>query len=433
MSALGKRLRQLRVERGLTQTEVTGGEYSKEYVSQVELGKTEPSRRALKLFAKHLDIDESYFETGIDPGGRERFESLLTAGDVLTARGEVTEALAVFDRARVMALRTENPAYVWRVEVGRAWSLHRLGRHDQALDLLGGARAYFTTTASPARERAEVLFRMGSVREAVGDLQLALELFAETLTLLDTGAQPADSLRLRALSHIAGIHTRRHDLVAAAEAAQAALDVAAGAEDRRAVADAYWQAARVEERRGDYARSNEYALRARDLLVELGERSDAARVLRDLGVVKTHLGAFDDAQACFERGLDLLRAADDPTTRVELLNGAAAAKLAGGDCRGAFETAGESLDVLAREGSVEGAVRGRARLARCAALLGMAEVGRARMEWQAAADAFGAEADGATRGLLLVAEGDVLLAEGRVAEAAGAFRRATIVVQGMGI
>ena len=430
-SAVGRRLRQLRVERGLTQTEVTGGGYSKEYVSQVELGKTVASRRAIKFFAQFLDVDESYFETGVDPAGRERFESLLTAGEVLTARGEAEEATAVFAGAQAIAARAENPSFVWRAEVGRAWALHALGRHREALDLLAGARSYYAEAAPRGREVAEVLYRLGCVRETVGDLQSALGSFEEALRVLDPDERSADSLRLRTLARITGIHARRQDLAAAVEAARAARELAAVAEDRRAVADAFWQAARVEGQRGEYARANEYGLRARDLLSELGERRDTARVLRDLGVVKMQMGASADALACFDQGLEALRTADDPATRASLLNEAAAAKLALGDLAGALRTAGDCLDVLGGD-RAHGVPAGEAHLTRCAALLAGGEVDRARHELLAAVEACGAEADRVVRGRLLVAEGDLLLVEGRVVEAAGAFRRATMELQGAG-
>jgi tetratricopeptide (TPR) repeat protein len=430
LSTIGKRLRHLRVERGLTQTEVTGSEYSKEYVSQVELGKTLPSRRAIELFAKYLDVDESYFETGIDSAGRERFESLLAAGAVLTERGEAEEALVVFERARVIATRAENPTYNCRVDTGRAWALHALGRHPEALDLLAGSRAYYLAAAPEGRELADVLYRLGHVREAVGDLQSALGLYEETLSLLDPEEQPGDSLRLRTLSDVVGIHARRHDLVAAAQAAQKALELAEASTDRRAVADAWWEAARVEERRGDYARSYEYALRARDLLVELGERRGAARVLHDLGSVRTRMGAAGEALACFDSGLELLRTTDDPVARAELLNGSAAAKLALGDHAGAYETAGASLDALAGDRSATTLV-GDAHLTRSAALLAAGQIDRARGEFEAAVAAYGPEADRTVQSRLSLAEGDVLLAEGRVAEAAAVFRRSAIVLQGM--
>ena len=44
-SRLGDRLRQLRVAAGLTQTDLAGDRFSKEYISQIERGKTRPTRR----------------------------------------------------------------------------------------------------------------------------------------------------------------------------------------------------------------------------------------------------------------------------------------------------------------------------------------------------------------------------------------------------
>ena len=42
-SGVAERLRTLRKHAGLTQTELAGERFSKEYVSQIELGKTRPS------------------------------------------------------------------------------------------------------------------------------------------------------------------------------------------------------------------------------------------------------------------------------------------------------------------------------------------------------------------------------------------------------
>ena len=44
---LGERLRQLRVAAGLTQTDLAGERFSKEYVSQIERGKTRPTRETI--------------------------------------------------------------------------------------------------------------------------------------------------------------------------------------------------------------------------------------------------------------------------------------------------------------------------------------------------------------------------------------------------
>ena len=63
-SGLGTRLRQLRVAAGLTQSDLAGDRFSKEYVSQIERGKTRPTPQTLGWIAERLGVDTSYLETG---------------------------------------------------------------------------------------------------------------------------------------------------------------------------------------------------------------------------------------------------------------------------------------------------------------------------------------------------------------------------------
>src|SRR6184192_725814 len=61
---LGERLRQLRVAAGLTQSDLAGDRFSKEYVSQIERGKTRPTSQTLSWIAERLGVDASYLERG---------------------------------------------------------------------------------------------------------------------------------------------------------------------------------------------------------------------------------------------------------------------------------------------------------------------------------------------------------------------------------
>ena len=51
---LGERLRQLRGAAGLTQSDLAGDRFSKEYVSQIERGKTRPTRETVDWLAIRL-------------------------------------------------------------------------------------------------------------------------------------------------------------------------------------------------------------------------------------------------------------------------------------------------------------------------------------------------------------------------------------------
>src|SRR5919199_4289682 len=63
-SGLGRRLHELRVAAGLTQSELAGDRFSKEYVSQIERGKTRPTPQTLAWIAERLGVDVSYLQTG---------------------------------------------------------------------------------------------------------------------------------------------------------------------------------------------------------------------------------------------------------------------------------------------------------------------------------------------------------------------------------
>ena len=62
---LGERLRQLRVAAGLTQSELAGERFSKEYVSQIERGKTRPTSETIEWLAVRLGVDAGFLANGV--------------------------------------------------------------------------------------------------------------------------------------------------------------------------------------------------------------------------------------------------------------------------------------------------------------------------------------------------------------------------------
>ena len=77
-SAIGERVRQLRIARGLTQAEVARDRVTKEYVSQIERGRARPTARTLDWLAERLGVERAYLETGSSSGPRPRSTALGT-------------------------------------------------------------------------------------------------------------------------------------------------------------------------------------------------------------------------------------------------------------------------------------------------------------------------------------------------------------------
>src|SRR5438067_13892962 len=74
---LGRRVRRLRNERGLTQTELAAQRVSKEYISQIETGKTRPTEQTLTWLAERLGVDTHYLEDGVSDRDHREHEAMV--------------------------------------------------------------------------------------------------------------------------------------------------------------------------------------------------------------------------------------------------------------------------------------------------------------------------------------------------------------------
>src|ERR671928_2018254 len=64
--SVGMRLKRLRLERGLSQRELSGPGVSYAYISRIEAGARTPSVKALRMLARKLGVSVEYLETGRD-------------------------------------------------------------------------------------------------------------------------------------------------------------------------------------------------------------------------------------------------------------------------------------------------------------------------------------------------------------------------------
>src|SRR5205809_786057 len=113
---LGERLRQLRVAAGMTQTDLAGERFSKEYVSQIERGKTRPTGETMDLLdrARHLSEGSEFSDL-------ERADVLFRLGVARYKLSSVQTAINLFDEALKLAESTPLPSdhlrsniFAWR-------------------------------------------------------------------------------------------------------------------------------------------------------------------------------------------------------------------------------------------------------------------------------------------------------------------------------
>src|SRR2546430_14613801 len=230
---LGERLRQLRVAAGLTQSDVAGDRFSKEYVSQIERGKTRPTRETIEWLAARLGVDPGFLANGVATDERGRLEGALARAEAMIEALENDEAAAEYEALVPAARATGVPELTARALVGAGRTQMRLGALRAALELLNEARVIVEGAAFSDIERAEVLYALGVCRYQLNSTQTALGLLNEALALAERSGLPSDQLRSNILSWRSRCWRRQRDYEAAREDIQRALPLAEGADGPR--------------------------------------------------------------------------------------------------------------------------------------------------------------------------------------------------------
>src|SRR3984893_19242074 len=128
---LGQRIRRVRQERGMSLARVSGADFSRAFLHQVEHGQSQPSTRVLRVIAGRLGPEVDYLLEGRLPGVER--ELALEKGRVLLAMGNARRALAALGSA---VESTEWPLGT-DARLCQAEALLALGRETEARGILG--------------------------------------------------------------------------------------------------------------------------------------------------------------------------------------------------------------------------------------------------------------------------------------------------------
>jgi tetratricopeptide (TPR) repeat protein len=302
-SGVGERLRALRVAAGLTQTQLAGARFSKEYVSQIERGKTRPTDETVAWLAEQLGVDPQYLAQGVAADVRHRIEAQLERAEALSEAHRDQEAVDAFREARASVAGFGSPELELRALAGEGWALQELGAAREAIEVLQTARELTELPVFADVDRADVLFRLGCCRYRISSIPTAIALFDEALELADRSGLPCDLLRARILAWRSRCRRRQADYEAAREDVERAIELARGMDDPRVVAGAYFQASWVAEKTGHWVLARQYAQQAKAIYQELNDTRNTGRLMLNLGGLQLLLGhpeqAIDHLTASF--------------------------------------------------------------------------------------------------------------------------------------
>jgi transcriptional regulator with XRE-family HTH domain len=426
--SLGERLRALRVAAGLTQSDLAGGRFSKEYLSQIERGKTRPTAETLEWLAGRLRVDPTYLESGVSAEERSRAEAVLARAEAVSESHRYEESLREFARAHGAVAGTGAPELELRLLLGESWAQIQVGGIQEALGLLARARELAERPGFSDVDRAAVLFRLGVCRYKLSSISTALGLLNTALDLADRSGLPSDLLRADILGWRSRCYRRQRDWQAARDDVERALELAESTNDRRAAAQTYFQASLVAERQGHWLLARTYAERARGYYEELNDRANVGRLLNNLGGLNFTLGNPEKAVQLLGNAFEIaLEAGDEPEAGLAMCS-LAQVHLDVNDPQSAANEANRALELFAgREDYLQGI--GTAQLVLGRALLEQDRLNEAEEMLRAADRSFEQTSSVSHRAAAWVAQGDLAQKRGADREAAHQYRRAAEALQ----
>ena len=425
---VGARVRLLRRSAGLSQAELAAGRFSKEYVSQIELGKTRPTREALEWLAGRLATDREFLEHGVTRAEAERYETALRSAELLVEAHRYDDALREFRAVREAAGTVAAPQLLFRLLRAEAWARTRTGELDAAMSLLEEAAALAVTSGFSDVDRAEVVFQVGVVRYSQSSIPEAVVLFDEALKLARSAERSADRLRSDIFHWRARCYRRNRDWVAAHEDIERALELAEACSDPRRVADALFQASLVAQRQGRWVLARTYAERSRTLFETLGDQATVGRLLNNLAGLNHLLDNVGQAIALLEEAFEVFVELDLAVDAGYVCSSLAEIRLESGELELAEAQAQKALGLLG------GRVDHLQEVGTAQLTLGRALAAHGRLDeaetWIAAADeSFQQASSTSHRSQAWIAQGDVESQRGNDGVAAGLYRRAARVLQ----
>ncbi|WP_188111348.1 helix-turn-helix domain-containing protein [Nocardioides antri] len=288
LADLGARVRAARVARGLTQTELAGGEVSVGYISRIESGARRPQPAVLTSIAGRLRIPVEQLLRGVTASEYDEIRLGLDYAELALESGEAVEAER---QAREHLARAEQASLADLTDRGR----YLLARALEALGDLDGAITELErlTTETSGLVLIQSGIALSRCYRETGDLALAVEIGEQIESqIAETGLGGSDEAVQLSVT-VAAAYIERGDLNRANRICTAAAQRAEGLDTPGARAGAYWNSSFIMAERGDVKAALPLASRALALLAEGRDVRNLARLRIQIGQLQLRIDPPD--------------------------------------------------------------------------------------------------------------------------------------------
>jgi tetratricopeptide (TPR) repeat protein len=412
-SDLGRRIRDLRLRRRLSQRQLAEPRYDGSFVSQIEAGRRAPSPGALAYFATRLGVSVEELAAPVPPSLRVELELALADAKEAFDAGDPARTKASFERLLALASAGGSREFEAEALLGLSELEERGGRIAEAI--AGYQRA------EALAESEHLLIRLklaqGRAYRSGGDLAYSIDVLQQTVPRALQQGWLVDAVRGAVL--LATTFSERGDHQRAREVLDGVAEQARTLDDPRALAAWHWVRGRNVASLGHPEDALEHLAIARGIYEQQSAKVEMSRLDGARAQSLMELDRHAEAVALYEGAVERLSAAGVVHDAARMRSELARAHLAIGHRREAIRLAEENIGILRQmDDPLEAA--------NSMLVLGLA-IGtepRAEQLLRDAVDAFDAHGAAEQRARALHALGEYYVMTGRQDEALDVFRRA---------
>lgn len=296
--AVGQRLKEARLDAGLSQRQLAFPGCTPAYISRIEAGQRQPSLQLLAELAKRLGVSTAYLATGHEETDDAEPDLALVDAELALRFGESDEAERLYEEALGSATTTRQRGDAL---AGLGHVAFRDADAELAIDRFEAALQAYGTDETGHPLLAEVLGRAYAMR---GDLSSSIAVFERCLRAAEAAGNDLAGLRFSVL--LANALIDNGDLDRAEELLAKAIASTGEETDISARARLYWSQSRLYALQNDSALAARYGRRALDLLETTEDTYATARAHHLLAHIELDRGRADEALELIERGRALL-------------------------------------------------------------------------------------------------------------------------------
>lgn len=347
---LGRRLRSLRLEKGMTQADLAHPRFTGAYVSTIESGRRRPSTDALDHFAAKLDVDAEQLKTGRPPGLDVSLQIELEDARKLASRGDFEEAKGAYDQIHRRAKRFDLTRICGYAEEGWAICAEKSGNIERAVEHC--EKALDTLRSEPPTIKAPIVARLARCLGMRGETRYATVLIENQLDELER-QELRDPLALMSLYGPLVVLKFDSSLYRQAdEVADRALRLSSGVTEPVALATMYVNVARVQLHKGHYEDAESSLNRAEALFRDADLQTEMGVAHLAHGYVLARKGEPDAAKSQFERALEIFTTTQSPIHEAHTRNELARLARLSGSTDQARDMLEQSLDLAGGAGDL---------------------------------------------------------------------------------